>query len=199
VTDRFHCTCGKRFYWCRYCKLQHCSKCSPHPSRAQKYRSKVAIVQTRSGPKLIGLRQLAQLRGNSKGGTVTASRPNPGRFTPESGRKAAQKVWATRWRLSPFKSGVRLGRPRTNAPAVKRSPIQAIHSAHPVNGLWFDQKNRCWWLIEGDTHRRITERTALRRLGHLPRTRKHWQPENTDPIIRVTTGTLRANKRQRRK
>lgn len=196
--DRYHCGCGRRLYWCRYCKIQHCPKCSPHPSRKAKYRGKVAVVRTGSGTKLIGLRRLAQLRGNSRGGSITATRPNPGRFTSETARKAARKVWATRWRYVP-RAGIRIGRKRKNAPQVNRASLRTLYSNNPINNVWFAPEVGLWQLDTGSQTRCITERTALQRLGHLPRARKHWQPESTDTITTITTGTIRAGKRNRRK
>lgn len=203
VADRYHCACGRRLFWCRYCRLQHCTDCSPHVSRKRKYQGKVAVVRTGSGTKLIGLRKLAQLQGNRKGGEVSATRPNAGRFTSATGSRAARKVWATRWRKI-ARSGIRIGRRSNIRPAVDHAALRDLYSHNQIRGIWFEPASGGWvasWygLDLWGVKRRISERTALQRLGHLPRTRKHWQPAITDKITRITTGTIRASKRNRRK
>lgn len=207
MSDRFHCSCGKRFYWCRYCDIQHCSTCSPHPPRRLKYKAKNVIVRTKRGTRTISLRQLTTLQGNSKGGQMTATRPNSGRFTTASGRKAAQHAWKTCWRAlrAPGNDSppIRIGRARKYRPAVDRAAARARYSGNQVNGVWFDPEVENWYgVTDTPTYhciRRITERTALRRLGHLAYPRKYWQPDSTDTVVKVVTGITSASTRPKRK
>ncbi len=206
VPLRFQCpTCGKRAYWCRYCKVRHCSVCAPHPSRRRKYLAKNHLIQRRNGQTTImSARRYAHLKGASKGGQTTASRPNPGRFTSETARKAARKAWATRWRAvgRPNYDGppLRIGRPRKNRPAVSREAVRCQYEAHPINGFWFDRKNQVWWDIFPDPPycRKISERAVLQRFGLLPTHTKNWVPGQDEPILRTIVGRLPAMKRKRR-
>lgn len=198
---RFQClTCHGRTYWCRYCKVRHCSKCSPHPSKRRRYLAKNHIIQRRNGQTIImSARRYAHLKGASKGGSVTASRPNPGRFTSETARKAASKAWATRWRHSVYDPTLRIGRPRKNRPAVSREAVRTQFAGNETRGVWFDQRTGLWYAqIDAGTHRPISERAALRRLGLLPTGNRNWVPAQDEPIIKTTVGKLPALKRQRK-
>src|ERR1035437_450608 len=70
---------------------------------------KVNVPLGSGQPRWYHERYLAWMAGCRKGGITTGTRPNPGRFTSETGKAAALKVWRTRWRKV---KGVRIGRPR---------------------------------------------------------------------------------------
>lgn len=205
VPLRFQClTCHKRTYWCRYCTVRHCGQCSPHVSKRRQYLAKNLIIQKRNGQTIImSARRYAHLRGASKGGSTTANRPNKGRWTSETASIAAKRAWETRWRHSAYDPTLRIGRPRKNRPAVNREAVRAQFEAHPIQGLWFDRKNGCWWLIDkrdptvytGMRPRKISERAVLRRLGLLPTYTKNWVPGQDEPVIKTTVGRLPAMKR----
>ncbi len=201
VPLRFQCpTCGKRAYWCRYCKVRHCSVCAPHPSRRRKYLAKNHLIQRRNGQTTImSARRYAHLKGASKGGQVTASRPNKGRWTSETARIAAKRAWATRWRAvgRPNYDGppLRIGRPRKNRPAVNRAAVRAQYALNPTeDGLIYSRIGQCWYL----KGRQLSERAALKRLGLLPTHTKNWVPGQDEPILRTIVGRLPAKKRKRR-
>lgn len=203
VAGRFKCpTCPKRLYWCRYCKVRHCGVCSPHPSRARKYLAKNVFIRKRNGQCLImSARRYAHLRGASKGGQVAATRPNPGRFTPERGREVALKAWATRWRAlrapNDSRPAIRIGRPRKNRPAVDKAAVRAQHDNRETRGVWYCSEYARWYSrIDGQSHRPISERAALQRLGLLPTYTKNWVPHE-EPIVKTVVGRLPALKRGR--
>lgn len=216
---RFCCPqCHRRAPWCRTCKVRHCHVCSPHPSRARKYLGKNHMIQRRSGGCLMimSARRYAHLRGASKGGQTTAGRPNPGRFTPETARLAAQKAWSTRWRLSRGGNGratpLRIGRVRKYRPAVDRAAVRAQYAytlkstgdldRQALSGLTYfppaGLRTKGVWSLattvypNGDgnmavtSERVISERAALRRLGLLPTYTKNWVPTDEDRIVKTT-------------
>lgn len=218
VPLRFQClTCRKRTYWCRYCTVRHCGQCSPHVSKRRQYLAKNHIIKKRNGQTIImSARRYAHLTGASKGGSVTASRPNPGRFTTETARTAAQTAWATRWRHSAYDPTLRIGRPRKNRPAVDRAAVRAKYAQdRNYDGLtyWPPAGNRTQGLWSLDTTvypngdgnmaitstRVISERAALRRLGLIPTGNKNWVPGQDEKIVKTTVGRLPALKRDRKR
>lgn len=112
--------------------------------------------------RLMGGKAYRKLMAVSKGGRIARDNGKQHRWTSEEARKAAKKLWATRWRKV---RGVRVG-----VPAKKRAPVrrEAIRRQRcfddGTEGPWFDPFSRTWW----SQGRRVTERTALRKLGHLP-------------------------------
>ena len=173
----------------------------PPTVKRPNYRGKVVLVRMPGrGTIPMAARKLAHLQGASKGGTATASRPNPGRFTSESGRKAARKVWATRWRPSAFREGVRTGRRVKYRPRVNRAALRIRYSEYPVKGIQYDPEYDTWMLTDSYGIRRVTERTALRRLGHLPNPAR-FVPTNDDvirelPVFTHLIGTKPARQRR---
>lgn len=117
-------------------------------------------------PKLMAHREYRRLLGNSKGGQVAAQRKTAHRWTPETARKAAQKLWRTRYRVNKH-IGVRLGMVLAKRPPVFRAPLRARYALGPDTnpaGIWYDPFNRQW--VRAGTV--LSERQALRQLGHLP-------------------------------
>lgn len=160
--------------------------------RRPNHAGKVVTLQRQDGKvRLISQREYHHLRGASRGGTYTAGRPNPGRFTSDSGRKAAQRLWKGRYRMNQ-RVGMRLGLPSRRAPRVKRGPLRTYYAAHPTNKIHCflrqGEVNRYdWFLIDGFICRQISERAALQRLGHLKKPSPRYIPTDQDLILHVTT------------
>lgn len=202
--------CLSRTRWCHWCKIRHCA-CRPHVSRAGLHRYKVLTIRREDGVhRLMASRRYAHLKGAQKGGRTTASRPNPGRFSSETARKASLARWQGRHRKNGH-VGLRLGlqRKRTR-PEVSRAHLRYLYARVPRLGIRFDTRFGVWHagcelrrVANGDLvfmwGERISERTALRRLGHLPFDRKNWVPSESDQIVATTTGTDPAVRRARRK
>jgi hypothetical protein len=89
-----------------------------------------------------------------------------GNFTSETARAAINARWAkhvmTRFG---FRKGARFVR---RAP-VKRAPLRARYAMNPTRGVQYVPNLRVWTVTDDHGTRPITERTALIRLGHLPR------------------------------
>lgn len=199
--------CLTRTRWCHWCKVRHCA-CNPHVSRAAKYRYKVLVIKRADGVhRTMAARRYAHLKGAQKGGQTTAGRPNPGRFNPETARKAALARWLGRHKANP-RSGLRPGRRlKRSRPEVSRRHLRYLYARAPRLGIrYFPETifDRGFWgqyeqTSEGSRFLGIiSETTALRRLGHLPFARKNWVPGPTDQIVATTTGTDPAVRRARR-
>jgi hypothetical protein len=201
--------CSGRTRWCHWCKVRHCA-CRPHVSRAGKYRYKVHTIRREDGThRFMSARRYAHLKGAQRGGQTTALRPNPGRFNSETARKAALARWLGRHKANP-RTGLRPGRVlRRTRPEVSRAHLRYLYSRVPRLGIRFDARFGVWHagcelrrVANGDLvfmwGERISERTALRRLGHLPAARKNWVPGEFDQIVATTTGTDPATRKGRR-
>lgn len=139
----------------------------PRPPKQQRpdHQYKIVMIRKTSGQLFaMSSAKLAHLQGASKGGQTTAGRPNPGRFTSTSGRKAALKVWKTRWKFN-RRIGTRIGRRAKPRPRIAREPLRQFYTMTTKRDIRFDAQQRLWYLAE----RPITERTALQRLGYLPK------------------------------
>lgn len=181
----FCCTCTKRTTWCRWCRVRHCA-CRPHVSRKRKYWYKVVLIRKLNGQtSTMAARRYAHLKGAQKGGQKTALGPNPGRFDSEAARKASLARWlgsqkANRW------SGVRPGRIlKRTRPEVSRAHLRVLYARAPRLGIRYLPITKQW--VQGSAV--IAERTALRRLGHLPHARKNWVPGEHEVIVATSTGT----------
>lgn len=131
---------------------------------------------------------------SQKGGQTAQARGTGYRWDSASASKAAKKVWRTRWRVNK-RLGVRVCRKPKNRPAVNHVALRAIYAGNPVKGIVyvsavyrFDNLSELGHWTLTDTHgtRRISERTALTRLGHLPST---YIPV---PLLGGATGVHRA-------
>jgi hypothetical protein len=124
--------------------------------------------------------EVGRQQARSKGG----SRGKGHKFTSEDARKAALRLWAKRWRLV---KGVRVGKPAYRRPAVRRAPLRAFYAKFPTNGVRYDPVENIWVRKVGEGWpRTISERTALRHLGHLPyyvNDRKGLIPEVVIPVV----------------
>lgn len=152
-----------------------------HPPPSCK--GKVLLLQHATGQcRLISEREYKQQLGRQKAGLVTAGRPNPGRFTSETAKKAISKLWK-RWKKR--RSGVRRGKPAATRKRVLRAPLRAQHSywATTTAGIKYYPDVKIW----AQNGKVISELVALRRLGYLPYPRKRFVPAATDRIIHVTT------------
>lgn len=195
--------CGRclgRTRWCHWCKVRHCP-CRPHVSRKRKYLHKVLVIKREDGThRIMAARRYAHLKGAQRGGKTTATRPNPGRFTLDAARKASQARWQGRHRMNRL-VGIRLGiRRKRIAPTANRSLLRYLYSRAFRLGIHYIPVTR-QWVQQGDNFCHIiSERTALRRLGHLPYARKNWVPGEHEVIIaHVDVGMGPAEGRARRR
>jgi len=107
-------------------------------------------------------------RGRSKGGQVSQQNGNGHRFTTETGRKAALKTWKRRRKQSHRGGRITIGTPARRRPAVNHAALRAFYSEHPTKGItWHPIYD--WTITRGGDTYPLTERTALRHLGHLPK------------------------------
>ena len=98
---------------------------APKPARKPRPNHKGKMVLIELGPgqfRAMSSREYAMQLGRQKGGQTAQARGTAHRWTSEEARKAAQKVWKTRWRMN-RKIGIRLGRPARNLPAGQAGPM----------------------------------------------------------------------------
>lgn len=171
-----------------------------HPPKRRKprlvpkpnYRGKAVIAIHETGAVAMAAGLAAQQVARSKGGRRIHELGKAHQFTSETARAAALKLWRTRQRKV---KGVRVGMRRNVAPRTNRKDLRliyAIGNCEPESPAWYDPFEQQWfaWTREFP----ISERTALRRLGHLPyRNRKGIVPER----VVQATGVLPALRKKR--
>ena len=155
---------------------------APPPRRkAPDYRRKIVMTtkQTGSGTiyRAMAAREAASQQGRSKGGQTAAARGMSHRWTSESAKEARQKGLEARYGRLATRIGVKVGGRIKYRPSVNRAALRVLYTERLVSGVGYDpfynghpfHKPHGQWLVV-DTHgtRCISERTALRRLGHLP-------------------------------
>lgn len=142
-----------------------------------------------------------------KGAQVIQRTGQAHQWTPEQARRAAKRRWrtpkgkygGTRRNRATGRFYARLAR-RPAMTEAMRVTIRAEYSQIPKDGLYWGQGDDSgtgqWWSvdIQGDrmSQRRISERAALVRLGHL-RSYKGYVPEK---IVGRTRGTAVAQSRK---
>jgi len=97
-----------------------------------------------------------------------------GNFTSESSRAALAKRWAKK---PMTRLGYRKGQRFRNRPQVKRAPLRELYALNPVRGVQYAPSLKVWTVTDEFGTRTISELTALRRLGHLPRATDAVVPE----------------------
>lgn len=130
--------------------------------------------------------------GRAKGGSTAHAKGTGHHWTPETARAAAASQLRWKYRCdcrngpdhlptcASLVKGRYLGRTSKPRPKVARAPLRAHYAAHPTEGIqWWPPPVNEWAQRTGEpgywTHttqygtRRIRERTALMRLGHLPK------------------------------
>lgn len=203
-------TCTKRTIWCHWCKVRHCA-CRPHVPKFNYDRQVVTIRRQDGCTRFMAARRYAHLKGAQRGGRKTAQGPNPGRFNSDTARKAVQARWHGRHRMNKL-VGIRLGMARKRtAPTVSRAHLRYLYSRVPRLGIrYFPETifDKGFWGQYEQTSKNsrflgiISEKTALRRLGHIAYARKNWVPGENEPIIARSKGTFgipRAERQGRRK
>lgn len=208
----------------------------PHPPKQPKKppvqnRGRVCVgAMTRADgvvvKKLMSATKAQQVLGAQKGGQmVQEGDGSPSRFTSESGRKAALKLWYGEHARRRFNKKInrRIGGPSKNRPPLNRAALRARYAETPTKGITCRHTmgvGYTWWECQPCTRidcsapfcslcscgwmllRQITERTALRRLGHLNYARINFVPENIQlvplPGHRRGTKAARSAKRKQR-
>lgn len=111
-----------------------------------------------------------QQAGRSKGGKRRVELGMPGhRWTSETARKVALRYWKQRKKRKRYPASCGRKVRRKN---VKRQPLRIRYSVYPpVNQerVWCLPATREWFVVGQDgRYYPLSERAALRRLGHLP-------------------------------
>lgn len=148
-----------------------------------KHRGVVLLVTEASGhTRYMASAEVAMQKGRSKGGRTAHERGTRYCWTPEQARDAAKKAWRTRWRMNK-RINVRLGRPAKQRPAVNHAKLRAYYHAYPLLGITCEglRGDNVW--VWTQDNQRISERTALIRLGHLPPPRKRGFLPIDDGIV----------------
>lgn len=148
--------------------LQHLKASTKRPRPVHK--GLVQVVNHLGQSHLMSSAEAAMQLGRSKGGRTAHLRGTRYCWTSEQARKAALKAWKTRWRLSK-RLNIRLGRPAKLRARVNRAQLRAYYATTPYLGIWYSPKTG-WHQRTSEGDSRLTERTALIRLGHLPPPRK---------------------------
>lgn len=192
----------------------------PCESHARKYPKHQLVIAENIHP-LTGKRVVRRLDAStafrkiaaSKAGIASQASGRANRFTSESGRKASKKLWTTRQRMSvrPGPPGkvpntpIRIGNKLTGwkkGQRLDRIAIRSLYAMTPKHGIrCVDQnpKHPVWERKhpEWDVHIRITERTALIRLGYMkhllrfvPTSVKLMPLRGTKPAIVGTDNTV---------
>lgn len=127
----------------------------------------IVLVTTADGRKLLSAEPTARRRLNaSRGGTAAQANGTAWRFDSSRGRKAAIK----RWKRHPMTArGYRKGARFVRRSPVPRQPLRDKYALQPCRGIQYSPALRTWFITDDNGTRGITERTALRKLGHLPR------------------------------
>lgn len=129
----------------------------------------------RTYQRLMGGAAYRKLVGNAKGGQTTAARGTAHKWTSETARKAANKLWRTRMRKV---NGIRIGVPAKRRARTDRKALREqyaggpytyhAHDAVNYDGIYYHFASAGWYVREEGGDRSIGEVTALRKLGHLP-------------------------------
>lgn len=117
---------------------------------------------------------------SAKGGTAQQAKGVAPRFTTESSRAANAKRWA---RHPPTGRGYRLGARLVRRKPVPRQPLRDHYALNPHRGVQYSPALRCWFVTDDYGTRPIGERSALIRLGHLPRPTDTTVPETIVKIL----------------
>lgn len=90
------------------------------------------------------------------------------RWNSETARKAINTYWKKRARFNK-RIGCRIGRPSKRRKAIAYAPLRELYAREPRENIRYIPSTRLWWLTLHNRSVTLQERTALRRLGHLPR------------------------------
>lgn len=102
---------------------------------------------------------------NANRGIVSYATGAGARFDSTSGRKAVQKRWA---KHPQTRLGIRKGARLVRRSPVSRGPLRERYSLSPCRGIQYSPALKVWTITDQHNTRPITERTALRKLGHIP-------------------------------
>lgn len=94
-------------------------------------------------------------------------------FTSVSAKAAITKRWA---KHPVTRTGMRRGARLIRRKPVARQPLRDRYTLAPVRGVQYSPALKVWVLTDEFGTRPITERTALIRLGHLPKARESFVP-----------------------
>lgn len=154
------------------------AKLHPRIRKSRPVHQGLVQIITRDGQsRMMASNEAARQLGRSKGGRVAHERGTRYCWTPEQARAAANKLWRTRWRMNK-RIGTRLGRPSKYRPRLNRVVLRQYYANNPTLGITFNNSEQSWF-VNG---LRISERTALTRLGHKPPPRKRGLVPISDGI-----------------
>lgn len=144
-------------------------KVKPPPKRKIPERAYITVeAPDGKGVRQYRTRYVNNKLASQKGGQTAQARGTGHRWDSESASKASKKVWRTRWRVNK-RLGVRVCRKPKNRPTVSHVELRGFYANNPVKGIVYGTDTG-WLLTDAHGTRRISERTALTRLGHLPST-----------------------------
>jgi hypothetical protein len=131
-------------------------------------------------------RYMTEAQARMKQGAQKMGRsPRAHRWTSEEARKAALKSWKKKGRKGPY-TGRRLGRKLARAKAVDREPFRILHSDRWFLDYMYATAQKQWYKLRKDPYawvQQVSERTALRNLGYLPKPSGHV-PEEVHKVTR---------------
>lgn len=134
----------------------------------------VSLVRTAEGlTRIVDTGFALHQMGVSKAASKGHANGNAPQFTSESGRKAVAKRWA---KHPITRTGMRRGARLVRRKAIPRGPLREKYSLNPVRGVQYFPTLKVWLLTDENGTRPITERTALRRLGIIPKERETLVP-----------------------
>lgn len=156
-----------------------------------KHKGQAVLTRVQQGDKqlvrLMSSSDAHQLVGVSKGGMAIQASGQAHRWTSETARAAAKKLWATRWKFN-HRIGARLGRPSKLRPRVNRVRIRAQYvDPPPFKGILYHPPTDAalkghWSHTEDDGRTRvISEKAALTRLGYIRGVHQPI-PESIEPV-----------------
>jgi hypothetical protein len=172
-------------------------KPSTRPDYYRKVVMTTGLVGDRVRSRTMAAREAARQQGRRKGGLKTQALGLGHRWTSETAREAARALWA-RKRHKPLGSsqgtrlGVRIGLRSNRRKPVLRAPLREHYAQHVVRGIAYIPADAStpgfWSQMTEHGIQRISERTALTKLGHL----RPYTGYVPDTIVEVPRGTQRA-------
>lgn len=141
------------------------------------YGKRVSITLASGQTRVVSTGFALQQLGRSKGGQLTGPEHQ---FTSATGSAAVRK----RWERHPVtRTGMRLGARLVRRKAVKREPLRQHYASNPTRGIRY--VNGLGWFYDAAERGQfvqISERTALKRLGHIPTRTKRIMPIAIEPF-----------------
>lgn len=141
------------------------------------YGTRVSVTLANGQKRVVSTAFALKQLGRSKGGQLTGPEH---RFTSATGSAAVRKRWA---KHPVTHTGMRLGARLVRRKVIRREPLRQHYASNPTRGIryvtglgWFYDAHGTGIFIG------ISERTALKRLGHIPTGTKRIVPIAIEPF-----------------